>query len=76
MSKAWSKPLSKKHMKWLFILLFIFGCFASSAAYGAQEQKQKKKYKWIAISTWILLLILDNTILPHSVGLEVLHKLK
>jgi hypothetical protein len=50
-------------MKWVMITLFVLGCLFSNAAYGTEDQKQKKVYKWIAISIWILLLILANTVL-------------
>lgn len=50
-------------MKWLFIVLFIFGCFFMMSGYGAKESGQKKIYYGIGIFIWIVILILANTIL-------------
>jgi hypothetical protein len=54
-------------MKWLFIALSIFGSMASLAWYGAEEPKQtakqKRAYGILAVSTWVILLILGNTLL-------------
>lgn len=50
-------------MKWLFYLLFAFGCMASLATYGAQDKRQKRTYLILAVSIWLVILILANTIL-------------
>jgi Mn2+/Fe2+ NRAMP family transporter len=55
-------------MKWLFIGLFIFGCFSLMATYGASNLKQKKIYKWITIVTWIVTFVLANLLLNNKIG--------
>jgi hypothetical protein len=50
-------------MKWLFVVLFIFGSFSALATYGASDPKQKKIYRWITIIIWLTMLILGNTLL-------------
>jgi hypothetical protein len=50
-------------MKWLFYILFAFGCIASIATRGATDKKQKRVYLLITIAIYILIFILANTIL-------------
>jgi len=59
-------------MKWIIIPLFILGCSFSLAAYGAQDPNQKRTYKRITITIWILLLILVNFGFPDSIGYRVI----
>jgi hypothetical protein len=50
-------------MKWLFVVLFIFGSSSTMATYGASDPKQKRIYRWITIITWAIMLILANVLL-------------
>lgn len=50
-------------MKWLFIGLFIVGCWFQLRALGAPEKQTRRIFWTLSVALWLLLLVLGNVLL-------------